>query len=190
MFILINVCQISFAQSFEDKRRVEEGKRKDLFPSEQYLSETKEASPPEDDFSLNQYFSKLLAVEVATYSDAYKSLVVLLGVEGQYNDTGSQFRYLRETGIIPKNIGTQENYDEPLRKGALAYMFVKAMGIKGGITLRIFGTTQRYALKELVYQEIMFPGIVHDFISGQELIWTLTQAADYMGNKQTESKRQ
>jgi hypothetical protein len=69
-------------------------------------------------------------------------------------------------------------------------MFAKAMDIKGGMTLRIFGLTQRYALKELVYQDIMLPGIVHDFVSGQELIWTLTQAADYMAEKQAHSKGQ
>jgi len=64
-------------------------------------------------------------------------------------------------------------------------MFAQAMGIKGGIVLRTFGLSQRYAFKELVYQGIMFPGNVHDVMSGRELIWTLTQAADYMAEKQT-----
>jgi len=184
----MSISQISFAQSLEDKRRIEEGKRKNLLPSEFYLSETKKVSPPVVDSRLNDYFSKLLSKEVANLSDAYKTLVVLLGVEDQFNDPDSQFNYLKEKGIVPKNIGTEANYKEPLRKGALAYMFTKVMDIKGGITLRTFGLTQRYALKELVYHDIMLPGIVHDFVSGKELIWTLTQAADYMAEKQADSK--
>jgi len=72
------------------------------------------------------------------------------------------------------------NYQEPLRKGQVAYMLCKALDMKGGLWLRLLGLSQRYALRELVYERVMVPGNVQDFMSGKELISTLNQAADYL----------
>lgn len=188
IFISIGLCQIALAQSPEDKRRVEEEKREDLKLSEFYLPEAEEAVVQVDESNQDAYFKGLLSKEVAALSDAYKTLTILLGVGDQFSDLDSQFNFLIENEIVSENIGTKANYDEPLRKGAVAYMFAQAMDIKGGIILRSFGMSQRYAFKELVHQEIMFSGNVHDVISGQELILTLTRAADYMAGKQKDSQ--
>lgn len=188
ILISMNLCQISLAQSPEDKRRVEEEKRQDLKLSEFYLPEAEPIAAQVDESDQNAYFSQLFTKEVAVLSDAYKALTILMGVGDQLSDPDSQYDFLVESGIAHKNIGTKTNYDEPLRKGATAYMFAKAIDLKGGIILRSFGLSQRYAFKELVYQKIMFPGNVHDVMSGQELILTLTQAADYMAEKQVNAQ--
>jgi hypothetical protein len=173
------------AQSPEDKRRVEEEKRGDLKLSEFYPPESEAAAPSVDRSGQNAYITKLLKKDVSDLSDAYQALVILMGAGDQFSGPDSQYDFLVENGIVSERIGTKGNYGGPLRKGAAAYMFAQAMGIKGGIVLRTFGLSQRYAFKELVYQGIMFPGNVHDVMSGRELIWTLTQAADYMAEKQT-----
>jgi len=188
IFIFVSLCQITLAQSPEDKRRVEEEKRKDLKLSEFYLPEAQMAAVQVDESDQDAYFKGLFSKEVAVLSDAYKTLTILLGVGGQFRDTDSQFNFLVENGIVSKNIGTKTNYDEPLRKGATAYMFAQAMDVKGGIILRFFGVSQRYAFQELVHQEIMFPGNVRDIMNGQELILTLIQAADYMAERQKDSQ--
>jgi len=182
--VILNMCPFSWAQSIQDKRRVEEGKRKDLSPSEFYLPEAKKLSPPDVHSGQNTYFSELLTKEVADLSDAYKALVILMGAGDRFRDIDSQFDFLKGEEIIPKSISKESDHDVPLRKGAAAYMFAKTMDIKGGITMRIFGLSERYAFKELVYQEIMYPGNVHDVMSGPELILTLTQAADHMARRQ------
>jgi len=190
IFILVSLCQIALAQSPEDKRRVEEEKRRDLKLSEFYLPEVQVTITQVDESDQDSYFKGLLSKEVAVLSDAYKTLAILLGAGDQFSDLDSQFNFLVENGIVSKNIGTKTNYDEPLRKGATAYMFAQAIDIRGrgGIILRFFGLSQRYAFKELVYQKIMFPGNVHDVMSGQELILTLTRAADYLAEKQKDSQ--
>ena len=183
VLLVLYMCPFSWAQSTQDKRRVEEGKRKDLFPSEFYLPEAKKFSPPDIHSGQNAYFSELLTKEVAGLSDAYKTLVILMGADGRFRDIDSQFDFLKGKGIIPGNINKGSDHDAPLRKGVAAYMFAKTMDIKGGITLRVFGLNERYAFKELVYQEIMNPGNVNDVMSGRELILTLTQSADYMSSR-------
>ena len=184
VLLVLSMCPFSWAQSTQDKRRVEEGKRKDLFPSEFYLPEAKKVSPPDVHSGQNVYFSELLTKKVAGLSDAYQTLVILMGADSRFRDIDSQFDFLKGEGIIPGNINKGSDHDAPLRKGVAAYMFAKTMDIKGGITLRVFGLNERYAFKELVYQEIMNPGNVNDVTSGPELILTLTQAADYMVSRQ------
>ena len=186
LFILLfmNICPVLWAQSLEDKRRVEEEKRKNLAPSESYLLEIKEVSPPVTHSDQDSYFSELLTKRVATLSDAYRVLIVLTGKDIQFLDLESQFDFLSKEGVIPKSIGTEPAYEKSLRKGTAAYMFAKTMDIKGGVILRFFGMSERYAFKELVYEEVMFPGNVNDVMSGPELILTLTRAADYMANWQ------
>lgn len=186
ILIAIWVPQNVLARSSEDKRRIEEGRRKNLRSSESYLSTRDEVATSSIDSTKNAYFSELLSKDVAMRSDAYKILAILMGVENRFKGRDSQFNFLKEEGIIPKSLIEGPGYDKPLSKGVAAYMFVKVLDIKGGITLRIFGINQRYAFKELVHEEIMFPGNTYDIVSGQELILLLTQAADYMADRQSE----
>ena len=72
---------------------------------------------------------------------------------------------------------------EPLRKGLFAYMLYSALDVKGGITLSLFGVSERYALKELVYQGILSSGNVKDILSGDELVTTTMRAADFIAKK-------
>ena len=181
--LALQMCSFSWAQSVEDKRRVEEGKRKDLSPSEFYLPEAKKLSLPDVHSGQDAYFSELLTKEAANLSDAYRVIVILMGEDSRFRDIDSQFDFLKGEGIIPKSIHGRLDYDALLRKGAAAYMFAKTMDVKGGITLRVFGLSERYAFKELVYQEIMNPGNINDVMNGPELILTLTRAADYMASR-------
>ena len=64
-----------------------------------------------------------------------------------------------------------------------AYMFYKALGIKGGLCLRLFGVNERYAVKELGFQGIMPSGNVNDIVSGEELVSAFTQATNYITKK-------
>ena len=171
------------AEKPEDKRRIEEEKRRSLRSTEVEVLQEKpqvSASDASIDFS---YFKELLSRRVTFGYDACRVLVVLLGVEQQYRDIDSQISFLKQRNIIPENIAKEFNPNEPLCKGLAAYMFCQALEIKGGIWMRIFGVTQRYALKELVYEGIILPGTVNDIVSGKELILMLTNSAEYLADK-------
>ena len=181
--VFILVC-LSFihpvsAQSLEDKRRVEDEKREDLRPSESYLTEIQEVQPDQAHADQKAYFTRLLSQDTASLADVYKTLVTLMGLGDQVKDPDAQYDFLRVNKIIPDHI-RKEDRGDILRKGDAAYMFARILHIKGGLTLRLFGYSRRYAFKELVYRRIMFPGNIHDVVSGQELIYILTRAAEYM----------
>lgn len=175
------------AQTAEEDRRVEERKREDLQPSEISIPiEKKEAPRPKAPIAPIDlvYFAELMPRRITFGYDACKALVVLMGVEDEYIDLDAQVAFLREKNLLPKKFESEFDPMEPLRKGLVAYMFCKALEIKGGLTLSIFGMSQRYAIKELVFQGIMSSGNVNDIVSGEELVLIITQAADYMAKRQ------
>jgi hypothetical protein len=181
LLLLVLTPFLLMAQTAEDKRRIEEEKRESLRPSEvRILWEEREKSYPELTPIKRDYFAELLSKRVAFFSDACRVLTVLMGVENQYKDFDSQIAFFKERNIIPRRIALECNPAEPLCKGLTAYMFCEALGIKGGLWLRLFGMNQRYALRELVFEGIMSPGNINDIVSGKELIFILTQAANYL----------
>lgn len=173
------------AQTSEQARRIEEQKRENLRPTEGQTSKVKKKTPPPLDPIDLVYFAELMLKKITYRYDISKAIVILMGVENQFIDLGSQITFLKNENILPKKFDKKEfDVTKPLRKGLTAYMFCKALKIKGGILLTLFGVNQRYALKELVHQGVMSSGNVKDVVSGEELVLILTRAGIYMAKKQ------
>ena len=189
---ILSICLSLFsslliAQTTEEDRRIEEEKRESLQPTEAGIEKRKASPKPIAPIDLI-YFAELMPKKIAFRYDACKALVVLMGVEDQYIDLDSQVIFLKEKNLLPKKFETGFDPMEPLQKGLTAYMFCKALGIKGGICLSLFGMSERYALKELVYQGIMSSGNVSDIVSGEELVSIVMQSANYMAKKKEKIK--
>jgi len=181
---LVLFPSLLMALTSEEKRRVEEEKRESLQPSEIQIVREKEPVLPHISPIDLVYFTELMPKQVAFGYDACKALVILMGVEDQYLDLDAQVAFLKEKKLLSEKYEAELNPMQPLRKGLAAYMFCKALNIKGGITLRLFGMSERYAIKELTFEGIMPSGNVNDIVSGAELVSALTQSIDYMTKKQ------
>lgn len=181
---LILLPSLLMSETQGEKRRVEEEKRESLQPSEIQIVRKKENIRPQISLLDIDYFTELLPKQVTFGYDACKALVILMGVEDEYLDLDTQITFLKERKLLPKRYQTKFNPMQPLRKGLAAYMFCKALNIKGGITLRLFGMSQRYAIKELTFEGIMPSGNVNDIVSGAELVSALIQSVDYMAKRQ------
>ena len=119
----------------------------------------------------------LLQKRIAFNYDAAKAIIILMGVDEEYLDLNAQAAYLKDAGFLPNRLRDSFDPMQPLRRGLAAYMFQRALKIRGGIAWHLFGPTQRYALKELVHRGIMADGHVQDLISGEELIQIMGQVA-------------
>jgi len=120
--------------------------------------------------------------EVTTLLDGYR---VALAVLDNENYTDVPFQTAREkllaAGIIPERWAAQE--DATLTRGKMAFILVKALGIKGGITMRLFGVSERYALKECNFEELMAAGMTWRSVSGRELVAILARADEYKADQ-------
>jgi len=56
---------------------------------------------------------------------------------------------------------------------------VRALSIKGGLTMRVLGPTPRYAVRELQGQGLLPPSSPQQFLSGAELLGIIGRAEDY-----------
>ena len=181
----------AIAQTIQQDRRIEEEKRDALKPTVGVPSifttpQAKPATGPPVPPPLKElYFAQLVQKRVTFGYDAAKVIVILMGVDEEYLDLTSQVGYLQQRGFLPRRL--QQSFDpmQPLRKGLAAYLFRQALGIRGGITLHLFGPSERYALKELVFQGFMVPGHVNDLVTGGELVQLMIQAAQHQMRRES-----
>ena len=126
------------------------------------------------------YFAEM-ALRTITYRyDLCKALVVLRGVENQYIDLDSQVAFLKQAQLLPRRFQKAFDPMQPLRKGLAAFIFRKALNIRGGLFLQIFSSSERLALNELVYQGLMSAGNPNDLLTGEELASITMRAANYI----------
>jgi len=128
------------------------------------------------------YFRKLAIRKVTFLSDGCYSVCLLLGVADKYTDFESQKKFLEKQGILPERL-TNAKGDEALRKGIAAYMFCKALDIKGGAMMHVFAKREKYALRELVFKELVADGPEQKIVHGRELLSILMRASEYKSNK-------
>jgi len=184
------------AQNVQQDRRIEEEKREELKPTlttgrpaAPTKPTPKEPAPPVPQPFEPIYFMNLVQKRIAYHYDAAKSIAILMEVDEETIGLDEQVGYLKEKRFLPPRLRDSFDPMAPLRRGPAAYMFLKALGIRGGIALRLFGPSERYALKELVFQGILSPGHVNDLVSGAELVQIMSQAAAYKVQRLPEEKR-
>lgn len=66
-----------------------------------------------------------------------------------------------------------------LRRGTLAVALARALDIRGGLTMRLFGTSPRYATRELQYAGVYPPSSPQQTFSGAEFLGIIGRAEDY-----------
>jgi len=182
IIIITFSSSLIFAGPQED-RRIEEEKRNDLRPTKTQRSKKlpvqKQTAAPMDKLD-TLYFAQMALRRVTYHYDICKAMVVLKGLEKQYIDLDSQIAFLKEEGLLPKRFQNEFDPMQPLRKGLVAYILRKTLDVKGGLFLRVFKTSERYALTELAHIGIMSTGNTNDIVSGEELSLIITRTANYM----------
>jgi hypothetical protein len=91
------------------------------------------------------------------------------------------YEEVRHALIRDKIIPEFWNYpkEKILLKGEYAYMLCRALELKGGLSMHIFGPIERYCLNECIYRGFLLRGRIYDHVSGKEIIGSIQRAADY-----------
>lgn len=117
------------------------------------------------------FFGELGFKDVATAADTARAFAILVS-EGK--QTGADFKtckaYLTKRGILPDGWLDRVESATPTTKGRLAVLVCKALGIKGGLWMRLLGPLPRLALNECAYLEVMAPGCDYGHVRGGELV--------------------
>jgi len=124
-----------------------------------------------------RFFMLLSYKDVATMGDGYQAMAMLVRHEGTLTDPAKCRDLLRERKVARASWG--DDLAAPLPKGRLAYMVCQALGIKGGLTMRLFGPSERYCLFECKYLELMAGGAQYQHCAGGELVSVIDRADQY-----------
>ena len=130
--------------------------------------------------SQGERFSSLLLAHLLNKM-GYKAVALLSRGQFDLRDAAAARDYLVGSKIARSGWPTAA--DAPLTKGRLAYMVCQALGIKGGVTMRLFGPSQRYCLAECQYLELMTGGADYEHVTGGELVSVIDRADQYRQSK-------
>lgn len=133
-----------------------------------------DAAPPE---KRTDGLRRLYEKDKATYGDALR---LVLGLAKDAPSEGD-FAAVRQEALDRTLVesGWEIAESAPVDKGTVAYMLCRALGIKGGVTMRLFGISRRYAFRECVYLKLIAGGTPGERVTGRELIDILAAAEDY-----------
>ena len=187
VFLGFFVIFSAFSQNTRIDRRIEEEKRWTLQSAEVAAGSLEPANEAVNKNHSSLYIKELFLKKIAYRYDLYKVIAIILGVESKYTDTDSQIEFLKTNKIIDESLPINFKLDKPLQKGLTAYLFCRALDLRGGILSRIIGLNERRAINELGFHGIISKGNVSDYISGKELIIILTRAANFIA--QTENRK-
>jgi len=130
------------------------------------------------------FFRKLLKAPKTSVLDAYRGIayLVLDAAARQEAEKAGTYEAYRSALLAADVISGQWDYqpDDPATKGLLGYLACRAIPLRGGLTIRLFGLSQRYALLECIDQEIIDRGGTHKSINGRELLSILKAIEDEM----------
>ncbi|HUW56599.1 MAG TPA: hypothetical protein VMZ92_08180 [Planctomycetota bacterium] len=127
----------------------------------------------------NAFYRILAAKPNASFEDAVRAFFNLaLDTEAGQRSFDEQAQALIDMKVIRKK--WTRNPKAPLTRGRAAYMICRTCGIRGGITMTLLGTSERYAFRECRYLEAWADGNQADRMTGGEVLGILKWAADYI----------
>ncbi|MGE5279827.1 MAG: hypothetical protein ACM3L6_03675 [Deltaproteobacteria bacterium] len=153
------VSSLAFAQSAQESRGIEEENRDLLDYTQVHIPSAVSVPLPGSASPEMAYLDALYARPVARVADGERVAALLKGAKWDEAASGG---------------------DAPLRKGEAALLFCRALGIRGGIGRRLFPKSERYALRELVYEGIMSAEGPEEVVAGRELVGMFVAAVDFM----------
>ena len=124
------------------------------------------------------FLDRISSLEAVTENDAMRGILYLL--DGKDDAEGFQQRVekLRSRSVVSARWDYRA--DRAVSKGRLAYMIYQAAKMRGGVTLTLFGPSERYCLRELQFQGVISSGLPYTAVTGLEFVAILTRADTYI----------
>ncbi len=170
-------------------RRIEEQKRLSLQSTEAAIDQEKIFITPEQIIARYQeYFSYLGRTTGILKKDGVYIVQMILGTHEQFSSVDDEYQSLKSSNSLWRREDTEWDLQEPLTKGEFAFMICKAIRIKGGLHMRLFGPTPRYAIFDLVYEGVMTAGSERDSVSGREAVAIFVRASKYFNDHKNDKK--
>jgi len=123
------------------------------------------------------FWHELANRHLTSNDDAFHGLLLYLDGKDDSANYAQRVATLKSRGLLPNSFA--EPADVAVRRGILAIAVAKVLDIHGGWAMHVFGPTQRYATRELVYAEVFPPSSAQQTFSGSEYVGIIGKIEDY-----------
>jgi hypothetical protein len=134
-------------------------------------------TPPALVDASTSYLKELGEKRLASTWDAMRMTYQLTGEKETPRSMVQAAEYLKAQGIVPAGWNTQEN--GALHTGELALLVCNTLEIKGGAMRHVLPGTERYAVLELRYLNIMQDTVTNRYVTGADLITVIRRASEF-----------
>jgi hypothetical protein len=132
--------------------------------------------PGDDTDAQLSFWHELAGHHLTSNDDAFHGILLDLDGHDKSKDYAQRVATLKSRGFLKASF--DEPADTAIERGVMATIVVKVLDIRGGWAMHVFGDTQRYALRELVYRGIFPPSSVQQTFSGSEFVGVIGKIDD------------
>lgn len=127
----------------------------------------------------------LAEVDLVTVDEAYRAMLILADGEDTAQDFEERKGKLEARGIARS--AWQLQSDNVVDAGSVAYMVCRICDIDGGVNMHLFGRAglgdRRYALRELIYRDMIDDAVDYQYMTGAGLFALMRKADALMEKK-------
>jgi hypothetical protein len=109
--------------------------------------------------------------------EAFHGLLLFADGQDTAADYAGRVETLKQRGMLPHDFSGAAA--DPVRRGTVAVALAKVLSIRGGLTMHLFGSSPRYAVRELQYAGLFPPSSPQQTFSGAEFLGIIGRAEDY-----------
>ncbi|MEE9211032.1 MAG: hypothetical protein V3U29_00075 [Phycisphaeraceae bacterium] len=113
---------------------------------------------------------------VVSNDEAWHGLLLFVDGEDPAQDYAGRVELLKARNML--TAGFDRPADEAVRRGDVAVAICRILEIKGGVIMRVFGPTPRYATRELEYEGLYLLSSPHQTLSGQQFLAIIGRVED------------
>ena len=137
---------------------------------------TKEQAGNDPDVQLD-FWHNLAEHPVTSNDEAFHGVLLYLDQNDPAEDYNGRVALLKSRKLLPDNF--DKPAEEAITRGTLAIILVRALEIKGGLIMHVFGPSGRYATRELMYMNLYPPSSPNQTFSGSEFLGIIGRIEDY-----------
>jgi hypothetical protein len=140
-----------------------------------HVADSVTAKYSSDDSQLD-FWHELADRPLASNDDVFHALLLFQDGTDKSANYADRVQTLKSRGLLPNNFS--EPADLAIERGTLAVAIVKVLDMKGGWVMHVFGSSPRYAVKELVYADVFPPSSPQQTFSGSEVVGIFGKVED------------
>jgi len=123
-----------------------------------------------------EFWHTLAERPVVSNDEAFHGLLLFLDGRDPADDYAGRVAELQSRGMLPKNF--KRDAHEAVRRGDLAVGILKILEMRGGVILRVFGPSPRYATRELEYANVYPRSSPHQTFTGAQFLALIGRIED------------